>query len=658
MNGRTYYEGIKFTSTILDNSARASLNVEDIDAISWSLGHVDDSGFGTGKLYVYLDEELKRTIDLDWRTTVTDFAFDVKDGTVLRLYYDVNGASAYALADIKADSREPELAHIVPRYGNAAELLNADFNNNDITVYNGESAKTNKFTMNEKEHTQGFFCKSTSVLGNSGNVAFNTENVDSIKFKYGHIDGSGDSKATLSVSKDGIEAEKMLLVSDMDTLEKSIDTSDAEYIYFYFNIDGSAAYAVADVEFVPASSAPTTTTTAAKTTTTAKTTTKATTTTTTTAKATTKSTTTTTTTAKTTTKAATTTTTTAKTTTKAATTTTTTAKTTAKATTTTTTTTTTAKTTTTAESIVPSNEKLLENGDMNNDGKVDSIDAALLVKKLVSEDQGYEPADGKGDFNGDGKVAVNDMMFILKYYSLFSLSETGPDNAYKYLTSIKELPAYNGKKVAVSQDVAEFWTNDEYMEIFVNFNADATIYELSGQILFNGKTPSEAGLTDVELDFTGKKLSQDVDAKTGKFIVYGGKDNSIGMIFRMNIGKAGDYVISYPELKFYDDQGVEYSGYTRERLYPLLVIKEGEMQRKALGDFDGNGILDAVDASKILGSYAKYSTGLAVPTDEDKAVCDVNRDGFIDSVDASKVLAFYAYISTGGKDSFEKFLSR
>jgi hypothetical protein len=78
--------------------------------------------------------------------------------------------------------------------------------------------------------------------------------------------------------------------------------------------------------------------------------------------------------------------------------------------------------------------------------------------------------------------------------------------------------------------------------------------------------------------------------------------------------------------------------------------------KKELGDIDGNGILDAVDASKILGSYAQYSTGSKAPTEDDLAVCDINKDGYIDAVDASKVLAFYAHTSTGGKLTFEEFL--
>ena len=435
INGRTYYEGIKFSSTLIDSVARASLNVEDVDTISWTLGHVDNSGLNSGKLYVYLDEVLIKTIDLDWRMTATDYSFDVKDGTVLRFYYNVSGASAFALADIKADSRETEIAHIVPKYENAAEFISADFNTNGITVYNGESPKTNKFTMNDKEYTQGFFCKSGSILGNTGNVAFNTENVKSIKFKYGHIDGSGDSKATLSIAKDGHEIEKVELVSDMDTLEKNIDTSDAEYIYFYINIGGSAAYALADFEFVPGDTSAalttttttnaTTTTTKATTTTTSATTTKATTTTT--SAATTKATSTT---SATTTKATTTTTSAATT---KATTTTTTSATTTKATTTTRSATTKPSTTTyitTTSSATTSTVKpvVYTLGDVDNNGTVDAVDAskvlAYYARISTKQDGGFSDSQKQAaDVNKNGIIDAVDASKILSYYAYLSTTK-------------------------------------------------------------------------------------------------------------------------------------------------------------------------------------------------------------------------------------------
>ena len=75
-----------------------------------------------------------------------------------------------------------------------------------------------------------------------------------------------------------------------------------------------------------------------------------------------------------------------------------------------------------------------------------------------------------------------------------------------------------------------------------------------------------------------------------------------------------------------------------------------------LGDINGNGIIDAVDASAVLVYYARVSTKQdGGYTDAQKEAADVNSDGQINAVDASCILSFYAYISTS--DSKVKTLS-
>ena len=77
-----------------------------------------------------------------------------------------------------------------------------------------------------------------------------------------------------------------------------------------------------------------------------------------------------------------------------------------------------------------------------------------------------------------------------------------------------------------------------------------------------------------------------------------------------------------------------------------------------LGDFTGDGNIDAVDASNILAKYASASTGGAAPTKEELEAGDVDKNGWIDAVDASKVLAFYAYIGGGGTGTLIEFLKK
>ena len=87
-------------------------------------------------------------------------------------------------------------------------------------------------------------------------------------------------------------------------------------------------------------------------------------------------------------------------------------------------------------------------------------------------------------------------------------------------------------------------------------------------------------------------------------------------------------------------------------------ILKGETQATKLGDVNGDGRIDSVDASNILASYAVFSTGQASPTTKEIASSDVNSDGKVDSIDASKVLSFYAYNSSSGTLSFTDYLKK
>lgn len=81
-----------------------------------------------------------------------------------------------------------------------------------------------------------------------------------------------------------------------------------------------------------------------------------------------------------------------------------------------------------------------------------------------------------------------------------------------------------------------------------------------------------------------------------------------------------------------------------------------EEKTAALGDPNGDGAINAVDASIILSDYARYSTSDDKPTAEELASGDVNKDGSINAVDASTVLSYYAYCSTHEPTAFEEYL--
>lgn len=66
-----------------------------------------------------------------------------------------------------------------------------------------------------------------------------------------------------------------------------------------------------------------------------------------------------------------------------------------------------------------------------------------------------------------------------------------------------------------------------------------------------------------------------------------------------------------------------------------------------VGNVNGDDIIDANDASVILGTYALLSTGeISVLSDEQLNTADVNDDGTVDANDASVILGYYSYLST------------
>lgn len=103
-----------------------------------------------------------------------------------------------------------------------------------------------------------------------------------------------------------------------------------------------------------------------------------------------------------------------------------------------------------------------------------------------------------------------------------------------------------------------------------------------------------------------------------------------------------------------------YKGSTAEsyaKKYGYSFISLGNVP--SLGDPNGDGVVDAKDASLILSEYSLLSTGeKATFTSAQKQAADVNTDGLTDSKDSSRILGYYSYLSTGGKETINDFLSK
>jgi|GEM_PF-6813503 len=93
---------------------------------------------------------------------------------------------------------------------------------------------------------------------------------------------------------------------------------------------------------------------------------------------------------------------------------------------------------------------------------------------------------------------------------------------------------------------------------------------------------------------------------------------------------------------------------------PVLAL-EFTVETAQLGDINGDGAVDASDASAVLTAYAMISTGQDSGLTETQLFnADVNGDGVADATDASLILGYYAYVQTTNEEPIpfkEFFLS-
>ncbi len=128
----------------------------------------------------------------------------------------------------------------------------------------------------------------------------------------------------------------------------------------------------------------------------------------------------------------------------------------------------------------------------------------------------------------------------------------------------------------------------------------------------------------------------------------------------VGLSKYGDIKPLFTNFE-YDDKGTAMT----EHIFTKGLAKGGvtviEDPPYQLGDVTNDGLIDSVDASRVLAEYAAISAKKATTfTDKrQSAAAEVNGDGSIDAVDASAILAYYAYLSGEAPVySFEEFLKK
>ena len=126
----------------------------------------------------------------------------------------------------------------------------------------------------------------------------------------------------------------------------------------------------------------------------------------------------------------------------------------------------------------------------------------------------------------------------------------------------------------------------------------------------------------------------------------GGKDKIV--VTQLNNGDTQTIEIRDNELYFHNERVAGGEFFMKKS-----TASETTLQ---LGDANGDNIINAVDASKILVYYTKLSTGNVKAAESDFLTCDINGDEMINAVDASLVLAYYASLAQTPDLTLQSFL--
>ncbi len=140
---------------------------------------------------------------------------------------------------------------------------------------------------------------------------------------------------------------------------------------------------------------------------------------------------------------------------------------------------------------------------------------------------------------------------------------------------------------------------------------------------------------------------------------------SIGLYAFGNCKNMTSIAIENPECEIYDDKNTilftttiyGYKDSTAQAYaekYHRKFVTLGDVTAAGFGDINGDGAINASDASEILDYYSKISSGAA--GNPDISAFDINKDGTVDSSDASVILSYYSYKSSGGTDTLEEFI--
>lgn len=237
MMGRTYTQGFVLSDEGYYDTCGMSFNTENVDSISFTLGHLDNSGIDGANLNVYHDNTLVESIECSYTMPVQEVTINTSDSDMIRfeLVDPANSGwndACYCMGNVYINGDSESLVTDDVTYENAAAFINSAFDNIEakVTSYDG-SKSYNQYVMMGRTYTQGLVLSDDGYYDTCA-VSFNTENVESISFTLGHLDNSGVDGASLKVYHDNVPIETIECKYTMVPQDVTIDTADASIVRF------------------------------------------------------------------------------------------------------------------------------------------------------------------------------------------------------------------------------------------------------------------------------------------------------------------------------------------------------------------------------------------------------------------------------------------
>lgn len=172
------------------------------------------------------------------------------------------------------------------------------------------------------------------------------------------------------------------------------------------------------------------------------------------------------------------------------------------------------------------------------------------------------------------------------------------------------------------------------------------VYDFGG--IYGEQTYGERRLSyTFEFLCLNKKIGQSRIADIKKWLHWTGSQT-----FHDDLLPDYHFKVREPSISWAESHGI----YTISVVFPAAPemwanVTEAVPTEYIFPDVNGDGKVNAIDASMILAAYSAISTGQDPGlTEEQLDACDANRDGHIDARDATLVLTFYSLVSVGRYD--------